>query len=57
MSIGEEEIGWAFNIRPEAMNSKTKNSKDTHKLSVKSDDINGIALNEGFMNPEQINLS
>lgn len=55
MSVGEEEIGWAFNVRPEAINN-TINSIEPQNSAKKSDGITGIALSEGFMNPEQINL-
>jgi PAS domain S-box-containing protein len=55
MRTGEEEIGWAFNVSPISSNETTNHvEEDTVKNLPKG--ISGIALNEGYMNVEQINL-
>lgn len=61
MRTGEEEIGWAFNIRPvglaetSSVETKTENN-NTITGREQARGFSGIPLDEGFMNPEQINL-
>lgn len=59
MSSGEEEIGWAFNVIPKKLSkdnseetAKKSNTLQTDALST----LKSVALDEGFMNFEQINL-
>lgn len=57
MSLGEVEIGWAFNIRPSTLNDKDVIKNEKFKSIKPSEStITSIALSEGFMKPEQIDL-
>lgn len=59
MRIGEEEIGWAFNIRPGSFDEEldlTEVKEQPNLTKNLSKRLGGITLNEGIMNEEQINL-
>ena len=59
MRKGEEEIGWAFNVRPINIDSDEKIPNEKIEKSSRpnqSHQLSGIPLDEGFMNVEQINL-
>lgn len=62
MRIGEEEIGWAFNVKPINCDSqapveeKASVNPQTSSNANLLKGITSIALDEGFMNAEQINL-
>lgn len=59
MRIGEEEIGWAFNIKPKSSDDSKNSQEDKQEPNLTKNQpkgISGIALDEGFMNEEQINL-
>ena len=59
MLKGEQEIGWAFNIRPlsnDSVTSAVSEEFTNGPNTFQGSSIAGIPLNEGFMNPEQINL-
>lgn len=55
MRIGEEEIGWAFGIRPLSIDEASL-SPATPAAPIASAISKTIQLSEGFMSPEQINL-
>ncbi len=59
MRIGEDEIGWAFDVLPVANIIETEKIKDEPLKTSKTSQypqISGIPLNEGFLNIEQIYL-
>lgn len=64
MRIGEEEIGWAFNLKPVACDlggvteekSPPAQVQQAHQNTHLLKGISSIPLDEGFMNAEQINL-
>ena len=55
MFTGEEEIGWAFDIKPTHSINLHANSKIDNKTNPLIN-FGSMALEEGFMNLEQINL-
>lgn len=59
MRTGEEEIGWAFKVAPVSAGDSKNFSEDKilpNFNSNKPKSISSIALDEGYLNAEQINL-